>query len=435
MSMKPPFATLQSLLTSPSFLGKSAGAHSLSLWTHNMNSVNIIPQYKNSFYSGPAAKLGAGVRGAESLPAMKAAGLRIVSGSCPSVGIVGGFTQGGGHSSLTSTHGLGADQVLEWEVVTADGRHVTATPTQNQELYWALSGGGPGTYGVVISMTVRAYPDTHIGGAAISFAPAGNVSKDAYWKGVAAWQANVPAMVDAGAAAGFLISSDLFLVQPVTYPNASADQVRKVLQPFTSVLDKLSIPYSLNVTDFDNFYDHYVHYLGPLPAGLYPVDRLMGGRLIPRDVVTSNNQGLIDTYRDIAENQPDSYLGFVAVGGGAGKPVADNAVLPQWRTSVISVLAQTQWDYGKPFGANKERERELNEVIVPKLTALTPGAGTYLNEANFANPNWKADYYGRNYDRLRDVKRKWDPKDLFFGPTMVGSDAWKESAGGRLCRA
>jgi hypothetical protein len=48
------------------------------------------------------------------------AGLRIVSGSCPTVGLVGGFHQGG-HSSITSTHGMGADQALEWEVVLADG--------------------------------------------------------------------------------------------------------------------------------------------------------------------------------------------------------------------------------------------------------------------------------------------------------------------------
>lgn len=58
---------------------------------------------------------------------------------------------------MSSEYGLGADQVLEWEVVTANGDHIVATPSNNADMYWALSGGGPGTFGVVISMTVRAH--------------------------------------------------------------------------------------------------------------------------------------------------------------------------------------------------------------------------------------------------------------------------------------
>lgn len=57
-----------------------------------------------------------------------------MGGTCPTVGIVGGYTQGGGHSILSSSYGVAADNVLEWEVVTVDGRHLTATPTQNADL-------------------------------------------------------------------------------------------------------------------------------------------------------------------------------------------------------------------------------------------------------------------------------------------------------------
>src|ERR1700712_2958713 len=98
--------------------------------------------------------LTAGVQIFEAYEALAARGLRMVGGECATVGISGGFLQGGGHSALSSTHGLGADQVLEWELVTANGTHLIASPTQNSDLYWALSGGGPGTYGVVVSVTV-----------------------------------------------------------------------------------------------------------------------------------------------------------------------------------------------------------------------------------------------------------------------------------------
>ena len=49
--------------------------------------------------------------------------------------------QGGGHSILSSAYGLAADQTLEFEVVTMQGEHIVASPTQNEDLYWALSGG------------------------------------------------------------------------------------------------------------------------------------------------------------------------------------------------------------------------------------------------------------------------------------------------------
>jgi FAD/FMN-containing dehydrogenase len=60
------------------------------------------------------------------------------------VGAYGGWFLGGGHSVLASTYGLGSDQALSLQVVTADGRFVTADPSTNQDLFYALLGGGPG---------------------------------------------------------------------------------------------------------------------------------------------------------------------------------------------------------------------------------------------------------------------------------------------------
>lgn len=102
--------------------------------------------YNSSFYHGPALKAGAGVTGGQASQFAAAHGYRVVTGDSPTVGVAGGFTQGGGHSQLSGVYGLGADNVLEWEVVTAEGIHLVATPTKNSDLYWALSGGGGGTY-------------------------------------------------------------------------------------------------------------------------------------------------------------------------------------------------------------------------------------------------------------------------------------------------
>lgn len=57
------------------------------------------------------------------------------------VGWAGGYIQGGGHSPMGSKFGMGADQLLSMEVITTTGKFVTASPTQNEDLFWAMSGG------------------------------------------------------------------------------------------------------------------------------------------------------------------------------------------------------------------------------------------------------------------------------------------------------
>ena len=70
----------------------------------------------------------------------------------------GGYLAGGGHSPVTPIYGLASDQVLSIDVVTPDGRFVTADETQNEDLFWAIRGGGGATWGVVTSMTVSKCP-------------------------------------------------------------------------------------------------------------------------------------------------------------------------------------------------------------------------------------------------------------------------------------
>lgn len=83
-------------------------------------------------------KLGAGVQGYEMLQAATALGRVAVGGECPTVGVAGGYTKGGGHSAISTNFGLAADQTLSFDVVTASGELVTASKTENSDLYWAL---------------------------------------------------------------------------------------------------------------------------------------------------------------------------------------------------------------------------------------------------------------------------------------------------------
>lgn len=101
----PPPLILLSLTAINSFLGKSTGKGGLALWTHNLKNIDIISKYNDSFYHGPAMKIGAGVMGGDAAQAASQQGYRVVVGSCPTVGAADGYTQGGGHSLLTGLYG------------------------------------------------------------------------------------------------------------------------------------------------------------------------------------------------------------------------------------------------------------------------------------------------------------------------------------------
>lgn len=79
-------------------------------------------------------------------------------------------------------------------------------------------------------------------------------------------------------------------------------------------------------------------------------------------------------------------------------------------------------------------QRKMTNEFIPQLKALTPGSGVYLNEADFLEPDWQESFYGENYARLRSIKKKYDRREVFYAPTAVGSDEWKEDSRGRLCR-
>ena len=123
---------------------------------------------------------GAGVQWNEAYDAVQLRNRVIVGGAGAggSVGAAGGWLLGGGHSPISPNYGLGTpslfslagscshgsfagvDNVLEIKIVTADGNHVTTNQYRNSDLFWALRGGGGGTWGVVTSVTYKTHPPT-----------------------------------------------------------------------------------------------------------------------------------------------------------------------------------------------------------------------------------------------------------------------------------
>ena len=352
------------------------------------------------------------------------------------MGVAGGFTQGGGHSDLSSTYGLSADQVLEWEVVTANGDHVTSSASTNSDLFWALSGGGGGTYAVVLSVTVKAFPDGPIGGASLSFAS--SISQDTYWDAINAFHSSLPTWVDQGGSAAYTITNESFYLQPATFPGLSTTGVMALLQPLISHFESLEIHYSVNFTYFPSYLAHFSHYYGPLPYGIYPSAQVQGGRMIPHSVVQNENASLSSALRNITASGAFYILG-VALNVShsvAGNNAASNAVLPSWRKTLITMIVSSVWDYTLPLAENDAHEEEINKYIDPLLQSVTgAGSGVYMNEGDFQQADYQTQFYGSNYPALKSIKKTYDPNDLFYATTAVGSEAWTVAGDGRLCRS
>ncbi|KAK1963111.1 FAD-binding domain-containing protein [Colletotrichum sublineola] len=172
--------------TGHDFSGKSGGGESLSIWNRYLKDVEYIEEVIDTVegYSGPAFKCGSGVQAFEIYKVASEYNKVVVGGEGETLGVMGGYIQGGGHSPLSSLYGTGADQALAFEVVTADGELVTADHTQNSDLFWARRGGGGSTFGVATSVTVKAFSDMTTTAASFKFSTADDISNETFWAGM-----------------------------------------------------------------------------------------------------------------------------------------------------------------------------------------------------------------------------------------------------------
>jgi FAD/FMN-containing dehydrogenase len=154
-----------------SYLGASNAPDSLMIWTRHMTDIQVHPVFVPQGCQGriapqAAVTLGAGTHWMQAYQAVTVEGGRYVQGGgCVTVGAAG-LIQGGGFGSHSKRFGTAAAHLLEAEVVTADGKIQIANACTNPDLFWALKGGGGGTFGVVSKLTVRTHDlPEYFGGA------------------------------------------------------------------------------------------------------------------------------------------------------------------------------------------------------------------------------------------------------------------------------
>ncbi|KAK7747098.1 hypothetical protein SLS62_009254 [Diatrype stigma] len=339
--------------------------------------------------------------------------------------MTGGYTQGGGIGPLVSRHGMGADQVVEWEVVTGTGELVKATADDHPDLFWALRGGGGSTYGAVVSMTVKAHQDTAVSMAYLTVLNNGT-NADALYSAIGVFLGTLPRIVDMGVYLSWIAAPFGFMLTPAIGPGLQVDELDSALQPTIDELQRLGLDYQYSSTSYPNYFPAWASFTKANVSNYN-----LGGRLVSRNIVENKPDELVAAIRHISSQAAFSGVAFnVANGVQSPDEVATN---PYFREALISATLGTPINYTN-FTATAAAQDKLTYDLLPALETLDPNGGGYLNEADFQQPNFQQVFYGDHYERLLQIKREYDPYDVFYAKTAVGSEDWEQQLDGRLCK-
>lgn len=330
-------------------------------------------------------------------------GLATPTGNVSETGIAG-LTLGGGLSWLRRKVGMNIDSLLSAEVVTADGRSLTASATENADLFWAIRGGG-GNFGVVTEFTFRLYPiGPEVMFVAVMYPYAQVRQVLQAWR---AFTAAAPEEVSSDALIWRIPPAPLFpthahgeaVVGVAAMYAGPVDEGMRVLQPLRTMGAPLidmsgPMPYLAAQSAFDPLFPaHQQRYYW---KSLY-LDNL--------------DRQLIDTLLDWAEASPSPQL-FVPIRhlGGAISRVAEEATAVSNRLAPYLLSIDMTW----VDPADDARNIEWTQACWRDLQRFSTG-GVYLNFAGMGEEGKKLaeSAHGANYRRLAALKNKYDPTNFF----------------------
>lgn len=368
------------------------------------------------------------------------------------VGSIGGYIQGGGHGPASHTFGLATDQVLEYQVVLASGEIVTANACQNADLFTALRGGGGGTFGVVVSATIKAHKTRPVLVHQAEIVPldTGNNGKNALLNVTAELSARFPTLLDSGFAgyakliqAGEQRVYEHFFVNLLeSNTSAAVQHARQMMQK--QVVQDLLLPLngtSLFVKSSFQFvptFGEYTSGVGSKQDSAGP-GLMMASRFFDKKSLHDRQESLLNMLHTMfSQNSTGavpsaSMFDFGLIGGGKVLESAPHtSVNPAWRKTYGLARYIDIW----PDNADFREIQQINDGVtfqkLGAMKALTPGMGAYLNEADGENPEWKEDWFGGKYNWLSSVKDKYDPEGVFWCWRCVGSEGWEEVKGGTV---
>lgn len=453
--------------TGHDYYGRSSGPReSLLLWTHHMRRITVhddfVPQgAPPGTKPVSAVTTTAGNRWLEAYKAASARGLYIQGGGCTSVGACGGFALGGGFGSFSKRFGSGAAGVLELTVVIADGSVLTVNEFQHPDLFWALRGGGGGTFGVVTSMTLLAHPEPSISGwisgpitaksdAAFQELIQRYVEFAGNTLSTPTWGEGVILNPDYGMASSFNTGMNVMQVG-TTFLDVPTEAAQAAWEPFLAPLRQRPSDFTVNVnfsskkfserwkaTPREAIFDdrpgapkgyfwwngnasEVAAYWGGYDGRGVPYSMTQGANsaVLAKALFTASRTSLIlwQTNKALYGEHPEAKARDLTTS--INPAVFDNVAF-------ITIGAWKQGKYPGVAGHEpdpNESRAQFDGVMSASavLRTVTEEGGSYSNEGNYFERDWRRQFWGGNYPRLLRVKRKYDPTNLFRVHKGVGS--------------
>jgi len=392
----------------------------LALWVHPLKNLTrtqeFIPEGCSQYTAVDSITTGAGVSADEVYKFAEDEGVLIIGPYAPSIGISGGWVQAGGHSVLSPVYGLGIDRVLQYKIITTDGVLRIANECQNPDLFWALRGGGGGTFGVVIESTHKVENAISLIVSQIKFTP--NATTGTEWWSLLINNSLTWANDGWG---GHFTSTQLISVTPLLNLSSAISSMSPVADFATANGGNVIIE------SLPSWYAFYEKYLLPNEAPVAGA-RILASRLIPVSLF-SNDEGK-QTLLDFFE-----YL--ISIGISPYVPVTapwlypwisnSTSATPAWRNALWEVGMAYTWAYNSTV-AERETAVEFHRNLTAKVEEITPGGGMYFNEADPFTVEWKENWWGlENYKKLLKIKKKYDMDGLLSCWKCVGFE--EEAAG------
>ena len=443
-----------------SYLGASSAPDSLLIWTRKMDAITVHDAFVPSGLSAapvPAVSVGAGCMWLHAYQAVTVgAGRYVQGGGCTTVGVAG-LVLGNGFGSFSKAFGAAGAGLLEAEIVTADGAIRTVNEAREPDLFWALKGGGGGTFGVVTRLTLATHqlPDT-FGGVNLTLHAR---SDDAFLRLLARF-------VDLYATNLFnphwgeqaRAGPDNRLQVSMVFQGLSKDQAAAAFKPLIDFAGANQADYevasSLEVSGGPARYLWNAWALRLFARSAVNFDSRSGASWtdfwwsgtsgevgafwhayasawMPAALLEpQNRQRLVDAWFAASRHWQVSFHFNKGLAGAPETAIAaarntptNPDVLTAFALAIIADVGPSLFAGGAPDPDARARADRVKAAMAA-LRVAAPETGAYLNECDYFQENWQQAFWGPNYPRLAEIKKRYDPDGLFTVHHGVGSESW-----------
>jgi FAD/FMN-containing dehydrogenase len=294
--------------------------------------------------------------------------------------------QGGGHGPLTNLYGFLADTALEFKVITADGKLRTANANENPDLFWALKGGGPASFGVIVEASYKTFDDTPSAGITLDINTSHTTNATLFWEAVRKFHGYSTHFVDKGLYVYYELglAGQSLHVHPFVGIGKTLAELQGIVKPLFDDLDALGIRYTTSGQSFPTFYDLYQAMFEAEFAGN---SALTGGWTLGRIDVENNHDAIIKAFQTILN--AGSFMVGHMWNAGHGLPQKEwnnSAVNPRFRNVVDKLITLVPVSGNAPLSEKATAQDKLTNVVDGALRAASPNGAAYINEVSLYDP-------------------------------------------------